>query len=44
MDALTTIHRVLYPSCGIGLSDALQCRDWGIAECDQSIRNYSGKN
>jgi hypothetical protein len=43
MCALTTIQRVLYPSCGIGLSDALRCRDWGIAECDQPIRTYGEK-
>jgi hypothetical protein len=44
MGALTTIHRVLYPSCPIGLSYEPQCRDWGIAVSDQPIQTYSGKN
>jgi hypothetical protein len=44
MDALTTIHRVLYPSCRIGLSHEPSHRDWGIAETDQLIQTNSGKN
>ncbi len=44
MGAVTTIHAVLYRSCGIGLSYEPSCRDWGIAEADQPIRTNSGKN
>jgi hypothetical protein len=35
MGAVTTIHPVLYPASAIGLSDAPQYRDWGIADSDQ---------
>jgi hypothetical protein len=44
MGALATIHRVLYPASALGLSHALQCRDWGIADSDQPIQAYSEKN
>jgi hypothetical protein len=44
MDALTTIHRVLYRTCRIGLSHEPSCRDWGIADSDQPIQTKSGKN
>ena len=44
MDALTTIHRVLYPTCPIGLSHEPSYRDWGIAEIDQPNQTNGGKN
>jgi hypothetical protein len=44
MDALTTIHGVLYRTCRIGLSHEPSCRDWGIAEADQLIQTNNGKN
>jgi hypothetical protein len=44
MDALTTIHRVLYHTCRIGLSQEPSFRDWGIAEADQPNQTNSGKN
>ena len=44
MGAVITIHRVLYPACAIGLSNAPQCRDWGIADSDQLTQTCSEKN
>ena len=44
MGAVTTIQRVLYPASALGLSHALQCRDWGIADSDQPTQTYSEKN
>ncbi len=44
MDALTTIQRVLYHSCGIGFSHGPSYRAWGIAGLDQLIQTNSGKN
>jgi hypothetical protein len=44
MGALTTIHRVLYPTCPIGFSHEPSYRDWGIAETDQAIQINIRKN
>jgi hypothetical protein len=44
MDALTTIQRVSHQLSAVGLRDAPQCRDWGIADSDQPIQTYNGEN
>jgi hypothetical protein len=44
MSAVATIQRVLYPASVIGLSHTRQFRDWGIADSDQPIQTFNGKN
>jgi hypothetical protein len=44
MGAVTTIHPILYPVSAIGLSNAPQYRDWGIADSDQPTQTCSEKN